>query len=500
MEIFENTSWSCAHGVERWWKDCGCNSGGHPGWNQAWRTPLREALDWLRDTSAPLFEDKAGQYLKDPWAARNDYIQIILDRSPENVDSFLNRHASRELTCEEKVVVLKLMGTQRSTMLMYTSCGWFFDELSGIETTQVLHYAGRAIRLMEDIGGEALETGFLQRLEQAQSNIPENGNGRLIYEKFVKPGMLDLERVGAHYAVSSLFEVYPRQSRIYCYVVDQEDYQHSEVGNAKLVMGRVRITSEITRETVTLSFGALHFGEQNLCAGVQEFKSLEAYESMVREVSAGFATGEFPETIHHLDRHFGACSYSLRSLFRDEQRRVLNRIMESSLEGTRFIYRKDFDNHLPFMRFLKDLGIPLPEPLPCTAKFVLNYNLRQAFEHEDLEPETIQILLVEALALQINLDGIDLGYTLRQTLERLAARFRETPDDFTCLRQLAAAVNLAKTLPFEVRLWKVQNIYYEMVYTVFPEWRWKAEHGEAEAQEWVTVFLQLGQDLSVKVD
>ena len=382
VEIIENTSWSCAHGVERWRRDCGCNSGGHPGWNQAWRTPLRGALDWLRDTLAPLFEEKAGQYLKDPWAARNDYIQVVLDRDPKNVDNFLNRHASRELSGEEKVAVLTLMGLQRSALLMYTSCGWFFDELSGMETVQVIHYAGRALRLMEDMGGEALETGFLERLEQAKSNLPEYGNGCLIYENFVKPAMLDLEKVGAHYAVSSLFGAYPKQTKIYCYAVDQEDYQLSEVGVAKLAVGRVRITSETTREAATLNFGALHFGEQNLCTGVQKFKSLEAYVAMVRDVSAGFATGEFPETIHRLDRHFGASSYSLRSLFRDEQRRVLNRIMESSLEGTRFTYRKGYDHHLPFMRFLTDLGIPLPEPLPCTAEFVLNLNLRQAFERE----------------------------------------------------------------------------------------------------------------------
>ncbi len=221
---------------------------------------------------------------------------------------------------------------------------------------------------------------------------------------------------------------------------------------------------------------------------------------MVRDVSAGFATGEFPETMHRLDRHFGACSYSLRSLFRDEQRRVLNRIMEASLEGTTFVYRKGYEHHLPFMRFLTDLGIPLPEPLPCTAEFVLNFNLRQAFELEEIDPEAIQTLLVEAQSLKVNLDNVSLEYTLRLTLERLAAGFRETPGDFTCLRQLAAAVGMAKTMPFEVILWEIQNVYYEMVHTVLPEWRWKAEHGEAEAKDWLAIFLALGRDLSVKVD
>jgi alpha-amylase/alpha-mannosidase (GH57 family) len=499
-EIFENTSWSCAHGVERWWKDCGCNSGGHPGWSQAWRTPLRETLDWLRDTLAPLFEEKAGQYLKDPWAARNDYIRVILERTPENQESFLNRHASRELSDGEKVTVFKLMGMQRCTQLMYTSCGWFFDELSGIETVQVILYAGRALRLMQDIGGDEIEAGFLERLEQAKSNIPEHGDGRQIYEKIVKPTMLDLERVGAHYAVSSVFQEYPKQARIYCYTVDQEAFQLSEVGNAKLAVGRVRITSEITREATTLDFGVLHFGEQNLCAGVKGSQPIEDYETMVREVAETFGTGEFPETIHRLDRHYGACSYSLRSLFRDEQRRVLNQIMEASMEGTRFVYRKGYDAHLPFMRFLTDLGIPLPEPLPCSARFVLNDKLRQFFEQPEIDSEDIQNALSEARVLKVQLDEVSLEFTIRRTVERLAAAFREKPDEFNCLRQLAAAVSLVRTMPFEARLWEVQNIYFEMIHTALPEWRWKAEHGEAAAHDWVATFLQLGQDLSVNVE
>ncbi len=500
VEIFENSSWSCAHGVERWHQDCGCNSGGHPGWNQAWRSPLREALDWLRDTLAPRFEEKAGQYLKDPWAARNDYIQVIVDRKPEVVEKFLSRHAARDLSDLDKVSVLKLMDMQRNAQLMYTSCGWFFDELSGLETVQVMHYASRALKLMQDITGADLETALLERLEQAKSNIGEYGDGRRIYDKFVKPGRLDLEKVGAHYAVSSLFEDYPKQARIFCYRVEQEAFQHSEVGTAKLAVGRVRVTSERTWDSVVLNFAALHFGAQNLCAGVKGSQSLEDFEAMVQEVTAVFGTGEFTETINRLNQHFGACTYSLRSLFRDEQRRVLNRIMESSLEGTRFVYRKGYDHHLPFMRFLIDLGIPLPEPLPHTAEFVLNDNLCQSFERPEIDAAAIQQMITEARTLKLNLDEVSLKFTMRRALERLAAKFRETPDDFNCLRQLAAAVSLVRTMPFEVGLWKVQNIYFEMVNTVLPEWRWKAEHGEAEAHGWVADFLQLGQDLSVKVD
>ncbi len=498
-EILENTSWSCAHGVERWARDCGCNSGGHPGWNQTWRAPLREALDWLRDTLAPLFEEKAGAFLKDPWAARDDYIRVVLERTPENMDNFLSRHALRELNEAEKVAVFKLMGVQRCAMLMYTSCGWFFDEISGIETVQVIHYAGRALSLMGELGQE-VEAGFLERLSQAKSNLPEYVDGGRIYEKLVKPGMLDLEKVGAHYAISSLFEAYPQETKIYCYFADREDYQVSEVGVARLGLGRVKISSEITRETMTLNFGALHFGEQNLIAGVQMFQTQEAYETMVQEVLEGFATGEIPITIRRMDRHFGTFTFSLKSLFRDKLRQVLQQIMELSLEGTRFIYIKGYLHHISFMHFLTELGIPPPEPLPCTADFVLNYNLGEAFRQPTIDRDIVKNLLREAATLHVELDNVSLEYTLRRTLERLMAWFRENPAEITSLQNLAAAVGTVKTLPFQVNLWKVQNSYYEMFQTVLPEWRWKAEHGEVQAQSWVATFLDLGVGLSMKVD
>ncbi|MFQ6079504.1 MAG: DUF3536 domain-containing protein, partial [Thermodesulfobacteriota bacterium] len=241
VEIFENTSWSCSHGIERWRSDCGCNSGKHPAWDQTWRGLLREALDWLRDRLASEYEERAGNFLEDPWAARNDYIEIILDRSPANMDAFSNQHAIRALNETEKITVLKLLELQRHAMLMYTSCGWFFDELSGIETAQVIQYAARALQLAQEIFGDPLESRFLELLERAKSNIFEYGDGRRIYEEFVKPAMVDLVKVGAHYAMSSLFREYGEKASIYCYTVDQDDYQGAEAGRAKLVVGRARV-------------------------------------------------------------------------------------------------------------------------------------------------------------------------------------------------------------------------------------------------------------------
>ena len=164
VEIVEKTSWSCAHGIDRWWSDCGCNSGAHPGWNQQWRTPLRNALDSLRDAVTPLWQQQATNYFKNLWFARDAYIEVILDRSADFRERFLARHATRPLTADEKVTALKLLELQRQLLLMYTSCGWFFDDISGIETVQVIQFAGRAVQLAQELFGDSLEERFIERL------------------------------------------------------------------------------------------------------------------------------------------------------------------------------------------------------------------------------------------------------------------------------------------------------------------------------------------------
>ncbi|OGP54939.1 MAG: glycoside hydrolase, partial [Deltaproteobacteria bacterium RBG_13_52_11] len=321
VEIFENTSWSCIHGVERWRSDCGCNTGGHPGWRQAWRAPLRAALNWLRDTLAPAFEERSRSFVKDPWATRDAYIQIILNRSPEGMDGFFNEHAIRALNDAERTAVFKLMELQRHTLLMYTSCGWFFDDLSGIETIQIMQYAGRAVQLAQEIFGDGTEPQFLALLEQAKSNIPAYGNGRHIYEQLIKPAMADLKDVGAHYAICSLFEECAERTSVYCYTVERKDCQSSEAGRAKLVWGRAIVTSEITREAADLCFGVLHWGDHTMNCGVGDYQGEEAYQAMTHEICDPFDEGDLPKTIRLMDKHFGSSPYSLKSLFRDEQRK-----------------------------------------------------------------------------------------------------------------------------------------------------------------------------------
>jgi alpha-amylase/alpha-mannosidase (GH57 family) len=500
VEIFENTSWSCAHGIERWRSDCGCNSGEHPGWHQGWRSPLREGLDWLRDKLVPSYEEKARTFLKDPWAARNDYIQIILDRSSKKIEGFLKEHATKTLNEGEKTTVLKLLELQRHAMLMYTSCGWFFDELSGIETVQVIQYAGRAIQLAQEVSGDALESRFLELLSEAKSNIKKYGDGRQIYEKFVKPAMVSLKKVAAHYAMSSLFEEYKQRTPIYCYTVDQEDYQSSEAGRAKLVLGRAMVISEITGDSSRMYFGVLHLGDHNLDCTIGDYQGGKTYQTLVVEVSEAFERADFPETIRLLDKHFGGSTYSLTSLFRDERRRILDIILESTLADAEAIYRQIYETNAPLMRFLKDSGTPVPIALCTAVEVVLNADLRRAFENEEFSPEHIDPLLEESRSEGISLDEDTLEYALRGSLERIAQRFIASPTELGLLEKLHEGVGMLPTLPFQVNLWRVQNTCYDLLETVYPEFKARADQGDEKARQLLDHFTALSQKLSLRVE
>ncbi len=499
VEIIENTSWSCTHGIERWRSDCGCNAGTNPKWNQAWRTPLHQAMDWLRDTLIPKYEENARQFLKDPWAVRDDYIKVILDRSPENVLRFLERHRTRELNESETITVLKLLELQRHAMLMYTSCGWFFDELSGIETVQVIQYAGRAVQLAQELFGDDIEHNFLEHLELAKSNVPEHSDGRRIYDKFVRPATVDLTKVTAHFAVSSLFEEYGKQAKIYCYNIDLGDYQSAIAGKPKLAAGKVKVTSAITRESSILSFGVLHFGDHNVNAGVREYQGEEFYQAMLQELTQTFSTADFPEVIRLLDKHFGTSTYSIKDLFLDEQRKVLDNILESALSEIEAAYYQVYEHYYPPMRFLSELGNPIPRSFRSAAEFILNCNLRQAISGDSPDSERISNILDETRTWKVGLDTEGLSYLMQQTLERMMSRVATAPDDITLLKELLAAADMLHILPFPVDLWKVQNLYHEMLRTTYREFQTRAQQGDKTAQEWLSQFVPLGQQLSIRV-
>ena len=498
-EVLENTAWSCVHGVGRWNTNCGCNSGGHGEWNQEWRGPLRAALDWLRDEIAPYYEKMARRFFKDPWAARNNYIHVILDRSPESRERFAAANFRRKtMKADDRVNVWKLLEMQRHAMLMYTSCGWFFDELTGIETVQVIQYAGRVLQLAEELFGNHFERHFLEKLALAKSNILEHRDGAAVYEKFVKPASVDLLKLGAHYAMSSLFETYPENTRIYAYSVENKDYRLKRSGKMRLAFGKARFTSEITQDSDHLMFGVLHFGDHNLHGGVAPYRSEEAYRDLSKSTLDAFSRSDLAATIHCLDQGFAGHTYSLKNLFRDEQRRVLTEVLEPTVEHSFSVAREMYEDQTQLLHFMSDCGIPIPRELKAAAEVALNGLLRQALAAGELDQTAIQGLLEEMRIAGIPLDQQGLEIVLRRNLEKGADRFFEDPTNLPGLTKFRENLVAAGSVPFPLVLWSVQNRCYEVLQKIYPQLREHAAHDKAAAL-WVAEFRELAGLLSLLV-
>jgi alpha-amylase/alpha-mannosidase (GH57 family) len=501
-EVAEDTSWSCAHGIERWRSNCGCN-GGKPGWNQEWRAPLREALDYLRDATAPLAEQLAQPLLKDLWVARDAYIHVILDRSPASIIKFFDQHATRQLTEAERITCLELLELERHTQLMYTSCGWFFDEISGIETVQIIAYAGRVIQLAHKLFGEpgaALEKGFLDILAKGKSNIPEIGDGAEVYRRYVNSMQIGLEQVGAHYAISSIFRNYPEHGELFCFDVHRESQETFNSGRGRVAVGRALIYSRITEENEDICFAVLHLGDQNLSAAVKRYNSedpaqVEAFHTFSTEIGVAIRRANLPEVIRLIDRFFGETAYSLTSLFADEQHRILNTILNQTISEMEDSLRKIYQDHASLLHFLTETGMSAPPALASAARFAINASLRRAIEAESFDPGDIETLLARAEADQIPLDTQLLGFTAGQRMKRAMVRLEASVSgDPSAAGALATALLIAETIhtmPFEVNLWQAQNIWNDLL---------RRSDTNYWTTEWKEDFKKLGKALNISVD
>jgi hypothetical protein len=382
--------------------------------------------------------------------------------------------------------------------LMYTSCGWFFEDISGIETVQVIQYAGRAIQLCLETTGSDLEPEFLEHLSRAHSNLSEMGDGRNIFNRFVKPAGLDLEKVAAHYAVSSLFEDYPAETSIYCYSATQEEYRSAEVGKARLAVGRVAIASNITHETATFHFGVMHFGDHNLTCGIANIAGDEDFRRLQEEIFTMFEKADFPAVLRVQDEFLGASRYSLKSLFRDQQRRILRLIFQTAQDDAMSVYRPLYENYAPLMRFLKDSGTPPPRVLMTAGELVVNEDLRLEFSRDELDHDTIRNLIEAADLAGIPLDAETLEFVLRHKLQRLAEEYGQSPEKMDLPERMVAGMNLVYALPFHVNLRKAQNIQYDLNQRIYPVYREKAAQGDADAGKWLEYADALNEKLLIK--
>ncbi|MEH2410573.1 DUF3536 domain-containing protein [Nostoc sp.] len=528
VELKSVTAWSCAHGVGRWEDDCGC--GGEGGvWHQKWRRPLRDALNWLRDQLTDVFEEHGRQLFRDPWLARDEYIQVMRDRSAGNVNRFLSRHQTHKLTAAEQVDALRLLEMQRHALLMFTSCGWFFEEISRPEGTQILRYAARALELAGDVAGVQLEKGFVKRLGLAPSNVDEFKHGAEIYRQLVLTAQLGFKQVAAHYAITSLFsnqklvetrnslprkDAADKQSqryhkKVYCYAANELDYQLQRMGSLTLAVGNLKLVSEITWESEHLVFAVLHLGGWDFHCCIQQFTGRRDYSQFKEKLFGALQQASAAHTILVMTQLFGEEAFNLQNLFAEERHRIMRLLSEETLTRLGQLYTQAYrDNYGVLMAFHRD-EIAVPQELQVAADIALGHRCLmtlRSLEQDIADPQKSwnHILELEAIATEakhlrcrLNIpDG-------KQMLEQLIARslwqlLHDANGSFNAdIQLLERLIDVGDQLNIDISLQRSQELYFSCLQSQIAPVCITSIGNEGENQ--CLQLLKLGKKLAVDV-
>ncbi len=499
VRIFDNSSWSCVHGVERWRADCGCCSGMNSGWHQQWRAPLRNALDSLRDDLAVVFEKELSRYIQEPWDARNDYIEIVLDRSDESVDSFLKKWCKTLPEGNHKTKVIRLLEMQRHAMLMYTSCGWFFDEISGIETTQILQYADRAIQLAESESSIVLEKDFLSQLEKAPSNLPELKNGALIHKKYVQPSRLSLSRVGSHYAVASLFEEFPELMNICNYRAESEDYLRLDAGTLRMAVGKTQVHSLITHSVKEFYFAVIWLGQNHILGNSSSFIEESEYMTMKAELTEAFKNSKIAEVIGIMQTYFGPEKFSLWNLFKDEQRKVLDIIIKNDIEQAEKDFRSIYKRNYNILSVMNDARIPIPKVLLNNLENVINTELRHIFENGTLQASRLEQLAADAIRWNVKLDSTSISFAAGEKIFHLLRILEYSDSGLREMELILSVFQQMKNLSIELDLVEFQNEYFLKGKKILSEHSRVSFSVQSQKIQWIQKYLEIGKWINVKL-
>jgi len=466
VELVENSSWSCAHGVERWRSDCGCHVGHKPGWNQAWRKPLREGLERLAAELQAVFEERGGMLFKDPEAARDDYVRVLLQPTPEERERFLARQVARPLAPGEKVEALQLLESQRMAMYMFTSCGWFFDDISGLEATQVLKYAARAIDLVGPLVTKDLEAGLLGFLAAAESNEPGFRHGGEVYDSLVRPARIDAASLAAHYGLTSLINQAEEPSEFLMGKV-QPLRQRQFTGEDRYVLvGETEIIEPMTGATSVETFAAIKRDNKGFSCTVGERLTERDFEELAGEIFSASPEGYSEGLADHLARYLRSFrNYGIKDLIPDARHHMLCGLADHVAHET----RRAMESHDDALKEILDLCRATGERIPQSLDDILRLRLSKELEAllcEGPEAETIDWPALQRLLRR----AIDVGLPLRELtafkerLQRVLAHQLQrltTKPDMETLEKMTEFLRLVHQSDLRLDLWGSQNIYYD---------------------------------------
>lgn len=507
VDIKQESSWSCFHGVGRWKEDCGCSTGGHPGWNQKWRKPLREALDYLRDELVAIFEKESKKYIKNPWDARNKYIDLILDRSELTIKNFQKANLVKDLSEEQKVKAMELLEMQRQSMLMYTSCGWFFSEISGIETTQIMKYAARAMQLAQSFSKKDLEKHFLELLSEAKSNFPEFGSGKDIFEKFVKPSIVTIKQIASLWAISSIYKDFEEEEDVYCYKIKQHSYKKVQKGSAKFVIGHIEIQSKVTLQKSNVVFALVQYSGGDFHCTIKEFSSESEYIDLQKDLFRVFMLNPLTEIIRSLDEHFGREYFTLKDIFIEERRNILKTMLKGKMQKFAQTYQEIYSEGKSSIYHMQSLGLSIPDEFKISAGYTLSKQFNDLIcSTKFLDNNVVQQAMdinFEVKKIGIEIDKTVTNKLFSQKISQNIARLAQSLEVQQAEATLEIFENIEK-LELNIDISEAQNIYFNRIFhelgNIIEDIKTSKDVDNSADKKFVTILLDIGQKLNINTD
>ncbi len=454
----EGTAWSCAHGTGRWQRDCGCATGGPSWWHQKWRAPLRRALDNLRSGLDEVFEEHVGPLVNDLVTARNDYIGIILDRRPEARAGFLAKHLKEGTGDEAKIKALMLLESQKNAMYMYTSCGWFFSEISGLEAVQNMRYAARAVELAERYAEKPLMASFLTDLAEAPSNLPEYADGRNIFRKLVWPSMMTMEKIVAASVMSDLVTQNGHVWQPLNHIVEQLA-KESLPDRYQSNCGLARCTSRTTLESRQFTYYVTRFTPRDVRCYIREVRDEGEYQTL-RERLAVMDKSALPEI-------FQGKFISWGDLLNEVSGRIMSVLVEKDLGALREHFTELFQQNRELFEALVLAGIDLPYEIRGLVRYALSRLLheevlsrRGQWRMENFAQATEYVQAGKRFGVEVETSEVDSLITEDLLAEAEAIRGDLSPGHFSNVVQILA---IGKALGLSLRRDLVENIVLEVL-------------------------------------
>ena len=471
----EGSSWSCAHGVGRWKEDCGCRTGGEAGWNQKWRTPLREAVRFLAEETGKLYDTHARPFLKDPPAARDAYIELILDRSQAAREKFFEDHSARGLLAGEEIQCLKLLEMERYALLSETSCGWFFNDISGIETVQILRYALRAFELAREFGGEALEDQFVAILAHAKGNRTETGDGRSVWEKRVKPAVVSREKLVAHFAFRKLFGLEIQPGDFYNQEVEEGESEEEPVEEMRLLMGALRMRGKTVPEENNFLYAIFQEQHSRVYCFVKETRDPAELHRLVIAPLGLLRKKDAAGLFSKLQQDFGRESFSLRDLFPEERDEVLRILSHQMREDLYRMAARFYEQDRPEISIFREAGRALPEEFRELMEWMMGERLCDVVKRLGEKAASSE---VEAEGKKLLAEAKEGGFSvhtgpaveyLSSELNRWIEKLFHKPES-ALVKKIEEVLDLAKSLGMSLHHRIAQDLFFAFAQKILSEW------------------------------